>query len=319
MMFLLPKVVSSSSSRIFCRQFWSICQWTPFQQFGQRRPLPCPVPSDAIATHELKRLGARANHSFQITDWLSQEKDERYKSIESSLWPGSFKDDAPWGFMLYRTSYVNEEAWQQMVREIQATVKPDPELPRRDIVDRVLARHDLRIMDDRAQFDGATSHELRDHFVSWVIDELPKRLHAYELERIDWDAMRRNEGYDEEHPCAVPPDVRSGLYGARYDFCLFVDNICLESLDHMDPPVVKMLKRDWGHLAPEKRGYTVYPGYEDGCTEEDSEEVGWMYIDVLSYMDFYARFSKDHTYWYDEYSRPPGMIFRDETPGFWRK
>ena len=87
-----------------------------------------------------------------------------------------------------------------------------------------------------------------------------------------------------------------------------------------------MLRRDWGHLVPEKRGYTVYPGFEDGRTEEDCEDVGWMYIDVLSYVETYVNYSEDHNIWYDSYSRPPSMPFGSyyflgchETPGFWRK
>ena len=255
---------------------------------------------------------------FSVDEWRVKEQDKCYRTIEDSLWPGRFKSDAPWGFVLYRTSYANEGAWQRMVREIQVMVKPDPELPRRDIEDRVLARHNLPIMDDQAQFDGATSHELRDHFVFWVVDELPRRLHADEVGKIDWDVIGRNKGYvqEEEDVLLDIPNVYSGCYGARYDFCLFVDDICLESLDHMDPPVVKMLRRNWGHLAPEKRGYTVHPDFEDGRTGDDWEEVGWMYIDLLSYMEFYARFLDEHNFWYDEYSRPPSMIWETKTPGF---
>ena len=29
------------------------------------------------------------------------------------------------------------------------------------------------IMDDKAKYDGATSHDIRDHFTSWVFDNLP--------------------------------------------------------------------------------------------------------------------------------------------------
>ncbi|EQL34429.1 hypothetical protein BDFG_03776 [Blastomyces dermatitidis ATCC 26199] len=130
---------------------------------------------------------------------------------------------------------------------------------------------------------------------------------------------RRNEGHDELNSCAETLCFFSGLFGARYNFCLFVDDICLESLNHMGLPVVKILRRDFGHLEPEKRWYTIYPGFEDGRTAEHYQDVGWMYMDVLSYPEFYAYFSKEHTYWYDQYSRPPDMVFGFETPGFWRK
>ncbi|EGE79970.1 hypothetical protein BDDG_02911 [Blastomyces dermatitidis ATCC 18188] len=194
-----------------------------------------------------------------------------------------------------RTSYANEEASQRMISEIQTMVKPVPEnlKPRRPLKDRVLARHNLLLMDDQSQFDGATPHEIRDHW--------------------------RNEGHDELNSCAETLCFFSGLFGARYNFCLFVDDICLESLNHMGLPVVKILRRDFGHLEPEKRWYTIYPGFEDGRTAEHYQDVGWMYMDVLSYPEFYAYFSKEHTYWYDQYSRPPDMVFGFETPGFWSK
>lgn len=108
-------------------------------------------------------------------------------------------------------------------------------------------------MDDQAQLDGAASHELRDHFVSWVVHELPRRLHADEAEERDWDVIRRNKGYAQKGDDVILdiPNAYSGYYGARYDFCIFVD-ICLESLDHMDPPVVKLLRKRLGPFASGK-------------------------------------------------------------------
>ena len=119
MTFLLAKVVplSSSSLRIFlCRQFS-----TPFQQFGQRHLLSQSqsqlVPSVTIQQleslgdileriHQLKRLGAQVDHLKEcLTEALlkarHEEQDKDYKIIERSLWPGYFKNNAPWGFVLY--------------------------------------------------------------------------------------------------------------------------------------------------------------------------------------------------------------------------
>lgn len=40
----------------------------------------------------------------------------------------------------------------------------------------LLPRHQLVIMDDQNKFDGATSHEIRNHFNSWVADEFTRVL-----------------------------------------------------------------------------------------------------------------------------------------------
>jgi len=45
--------------------------------------------------------------------------------------------------------------------------------------------------------------------------------------------------------------------GARCNFCLFVDDLCLESEERRDQPVVKLLWKPWGPLAPEERKYSM--------------------------------------------------------------
>ncbi|KAL4873058.1 hypothetical protein BDV12DRAFT_182681 [Aspergillus spectabilis] len=121
---------------------------------------------------------------------------------------------------------------------------------------------------------------------------------------------------------AAPADLELKIQGLapRYNFCLFVDEICLESLDYMSMPVVKVLCRFSGVRGENEREYTVYPGYEDGETEEEEEDVGWMYRAVVNYCGIYVRLM-EATDWYEEYVRPPGLIFcdEDEFPGFWRK
>ena len=108
--------------------------------------------------------------------------------------------------------------------------------------------------------------------------------------------------------------------GTRYNFCLFVDDICLESLDRMGLPVIKVLCRFSGVRGLDERDYVVHPEYEDGETEEAEEDVGWMYTHVLDYCDRYVRLV-EATDWYEEYCRPPWLMWCDEDkfPGFWRK
>ncbi|KAJ5800479.1 uncharacterized protein N7518_002547 [Penicillium psychrosexuale] len=161
----------------------------------------------------------------------------------------------------------------------------------------LLEAHDLVIFDE-PKSNGATSHEVRDHFHGWVAEQLPKVVDTPKtLQRIF-------ESYSEQKT-------------------LFVDDICLESLDYMDFPVVKIMYKQWGDLSPEERNYKIDPEWHDGTTDEEEEDVGWMYMSVADYVSTYDRFAWTHeALWHDEYLRPPQMIeyFSDETmqPGFWR-
>ncbi|KAL4967026.1 uncharacterized protein BDV14DRAFT_170480 [Aspergillus stella-maris] len=125
----------------------------------------------------------------------------------------------------------------------------------------LLPHHRLTAMDDAAKYDGATPHDIRDQLYSWVKKELPTVLK---------DPKRLNDPvlgtYELE---AATPRL-----GSRYNFCLFVDDICLESFDRMNMPVVKLLCRFRGYREPGDREYEVHPMFEDGETEDNEEDVG---------------------------------------------
>lgn len=134
-------------------------------------------------------------------------------------------------------------------------------------------------------------------------------------EGVDFEAIKRNkpeEGWS---------DLTGHAYGTRYNYCLFVDDICLESLEHMMEPVLKLLERQWGHLEPAERGYIIHPEWEDGQTDEEEEDVGWTYMTVGDYVSTYAHLTSGSALWLDYYARPPTMV--DDCagpllPGSWR-
>lgn len=78
-------------------------------------------------------------------------------------------------------------------------------------------------------------------------------------------------------------------FGARFNFALFVDDICIESLEHMKFPMVKLLDKQWGHLSPEERNYEIHPDWHDGTTNMDEEDIGWIYMSTCNYVDFYDK------------------------------
>lgn len=99
--------------------------------------------------------------------------------------------------------------------------------------------------------------------------------------------------------------------------------MCLESLVHSSyhGPVVKVLNEDWGNLTPEERKYTIHPDYHDGATDDEFEEVGWMYLPVDRYLDWYDLLSEHQDDWWRFYNRPPYIDWReskDDVIGWWR-
>jgi valyl-tRNA synthetase len=210
---------------------------------------------------------------------------------------------------VYRVSYGNDEAWRRMLRLIETKVKVA--LEEANVQKDLLARHQLVVMDDASKFDGAGHREVRRHFWEWAAEEFSRNISSQyrPLSDDEWaevrDQDRGQEGLE-------------GLAGARYTHCWMVDDICLESLDHMHWPVVKVVRKNWWSDYPENT--PIRPDWEDGVTDDEEEYVGWMYAHVLEYVSTYGPLCEPDT-WHDIYIRPPeinSQTDRRELPRFWR-
>ncbi|KAG8412170.1 hypothetical protein J3459_014764 [Metarhizium acridum] len=73
----------------------------------------------------------------------------------------------------------------------------------------------LRLLPLTAVFGGATSHKVRDDFQSWV----PKNLE----DRLQPDATNPHNDVEWVHATSTP----------RCEYGLFVDDVSLESVDHL--------------------------------------------------------------------------------------
>lgn len=136
----------------------------------------------------------------------------------------------------------------------------------------------------------ATSHQVREHFQAWV----PKNLD----ERLRPDAT----------PSKQDVDWRLASETPRYEYCLFVDDFCIESWDPDSTrlPVVKLLRKDWEPESPtssprEEEQEPPSPFY-DGFTDNDEEDVGWMFLSVDDYVEQYELLGE--MFWADLYRRP---------------
>ncbi|KAK8068161.1 hypothetical protein PG996_007273 [Apiospora saccharicola] len=109
----------------------------------------------------------------------------------------------------------------------------------------MLEFHDLCVIDDETLRSGATSHQVRDHFRSWVPANLEDRL--------------RSDAADLEDDSVNHPGCNS--------------------------PVVKLLHKDWeSPFPPQERNHKVPAPFHDGATEYEEEDLGWMYMPVQDYL-----------------------------------
>ncbi|KAL4795202.1 hypothetical protein BDV19DRAFT_363304 [Aspergillus venezuelensis] len=236
---------------------------------------------------------------------------------EEEWGPAKVKKGASrWGFALYRCAYdaKYDNNWKRMLDLINSEVVDSLELEER--MD-LLSTHQLSIIEDPARFEGATSHQLREHFSKiWVPNEVTRILRD--------PSHRTCRVYGPDGVNDKPVD---SYMGPRYTHCLFADEICLESLDETSTrPVIKALIVDWEQTAPEwyqRNSYKVCDdhGYEDGLTDYWAEDVGWMYIEVYRYVEWFDKFTEpwDWDLWY---RRPPDLGFSSlpgMVPGEWRK
>ncbi|OQD84860.1 hypothetical protein PENANT_c011G08235 [Penicillium antarcticum] len=218
-----------------------------------------------------------------------------YKSIDTFLSNHyTFKRGLPWGFAIYRCSYKDDSAWNRLLQHLEERIKTDLEYNKR--MD-LLPHHQFVINDDVNKFNGATSHDIRDHFNTWVKDQLPQVVASPDvLEHL----QSSNRGLAPEY-----------YLGARWNFCLFVDDFCLDALEHIDSingPVVKILSKQWGNLSPEERKYQIHPDWHDGETDDELEMVGWMYIPTCECVWWYDLLEDQTAHWDGFYLRPPQLF-----------
>jgi hypothetical protein len=231
------------------------------------------------------------------------------------------RPNLPWGFSIYRCTYNDDKAWNKILNLVQKSVERTlkAEFADREPNERadLMQSHQLVIHDDAKKFNGATSHEVRDDFNIWVAEQLPQVVRTPETLQRELELCAKREQLG-----GPTPGPEYG-FGARFNCALFVDEICLESLDHMSSPVVKILYKQWGNLTPEERNYKIHPEWHDGETDEEEEDVGWMYMAADEYAATYNDFEWTHmAIWHDLYLRPPQMIEyfgeQQHLPGYWR-
>ena len=220
------------------------------------------------------------------------------------------KPDTPWGMVVYRASYGDDAAWEQILRLLLECLIEGLEISGR--LD-LLPRHRFNVVDDPSQFDGATPERVRKHFNKWVPEELKRNWREPPMPDKLFSKVQLGERTELDHT------------GVRYNFCLLIDDICLESLDEnlSGLPVAKLVSKHEPYVEDMEYEEETSCPWEGGMTDNEFENVGWMYKKVCDYVHIHDQLQQPDDF-YDEayYRRPPLLECGDEferAPGYWRR
>jgi hypothetical protein len=190
-----------------------------------------------------------------------------------------------WGFVIYRSTYQNQAAWDEFMRRLLANTTDMLEYDAGlDLLDHLA----LTVFDNPNKFDNATTAMVRDHFKQW----------AATMEE------------EEQGPISRPKHLR--IPGSqRYRYCIQVTQEALESAladdcEKKEMGVVYIIQAKWQEYSPYADGERHEEEEEaiEGCTLED---VGWIKVPFESLMPVVWGYLRSDCAWEIEYHRPPDM------------
>ncbi|UNI24762.1 hypothetical protein JDV02_010486 [Purpureocillium takamizusanense] len=237
------------------------------------------------------------------------------EGVERALDSAQLRPGASWGLAVYRTDYKDDAKWQEMCARLEMDVRESSEY----YVDNgIFDRHRFVFMDDKARFDGASPAQVRVHFEQWAKEELAR----------DWAVQPVTE--DMHQTMYGPPDKPNHgaitSVGTRYNVCMVIDDVCLQSLDRaggLAAAFVMLVNRD-SSLSREATEEYEHPDYTEGWMYDHNEGPGgWIYISMWDYVDTYNALSESDE-WVERFMWP-SMVYGtmglglERSPAFWRQ
>ncbi|KAK1449319.1 hypothetical protein CMEL01_08634 [Colletotrichum melonis] len=216
-----------------------------------------------------------------------------------------------WGWVIYRTTYGDDEAWERCKEIITYRT-------RRNIADSdapgIAKNLELTFFDDKFLFDGASKHQLRSHFRTWSLD-------AFQSENPRTQDVSGDLGYWIQG-CGVPryvyffqvdlESLRSIVFEAPQPPDYDLD--CESHINFIDAywkPI-----REWAGVLrhteqDEIDAFETAHEPIEGCGEEN---VGWMKVSTETmgsdwYEVWLGNIGGDASTWYVFYQRPPGKVY----------
>jgi hypothetical protein len=247
-----------------------------------------------------------------------EEEDNIDEEIAKTLQSMAYSRHHKWGFLIYRTTYDDDEAWRRFMRGLKWAVHESIAKG----FDRVAPFLQWTVVEDRSVLDGASKDIVREHFRGWVVSRT--------VERDGPGAKRKTL------PRRSP----------RYRYCLYVDKKTVDeakvdiSTKYGTEPFVEVqsdvIVLDSFHGTPEKPRLSdnPYEGMDPSeMDEEDLEDmldvqasledrggggcepvegnieydVGWMLVPAPFLAVTYGELGDEHAEdpWEEVYVRPP--------------
>jgi hypothetical protein len=294
------------------------CQSQLASLFNQQRHAISSSSKSDFFTPVVKKQGAMPSAALhEAVETLKKLKEElarmppkhrkEYHDIDASLTNPAMQPNAPWGFVIVRTVYdaSSDAPWAQLLELLRSNVERTLELEDQTYL---LPHHELTVIEDKATLAGADSYAVRRAFRAWVAEDLPSRLDDEELEECGGTVEVRLKLLSNEAHYAPNTAHPVRLVPPRWQFCLFVDEDCVRSLNasigpSYPDPALKILTTDWGQDRADSATEVFTTDWDGGETDNDCEDVGWMYMAMSDYVPFYARLVTPFN-WHEYYQRP---------------
>lgn len=179
-----------------------------------------------------------------------------------------------WGFHIYRCTYKDDSKWEQLMKlwdeEIREHLSDSNDLD-------LLSSMDMRYHDDKPTLDGASSDQVREDFRKWLASD---------------DCKRESEG------------LKATNWGARYEFCVYVDEGVLESILGDVPEgqrrrhYFKIIDSWWGVPIAEEDRAEDPEEYQEYTGQDDEDWPGVAKFSFGSLIGDYESLN-DHHNWYN--------------------
>ena len=197
-----------------------------------------------------------------------------------------------WGFVIYRSTYDNEEEWEEFLRRVRFhTEEYLGFYGGRDL----LESFELTVLSDQLLFNEASTDTIRRHFQQWCVST--------------WQSEQEPPG--EQGTGTI---LRMG-WSARYRFAVQVDKEALHSVLHDAPAPpkhdlankgwVKLIDKTWylGRGGSSSTDNVDFPPI-DGLSLED---LGWMKV-PYSNLTYHYQHCGMPNFWAMSYRRPPQVL-----------
>lgn len=199
-----------------------------------------------------------------------------------------------WGWVFYRTTYKDDEAWDIFKQKVDISVRSIINLdPRSEINEAMFDKLKFIFIEDKEKFDGASKEDLRAHFQEWVADSFSaENPHADRKLLYDNEPVARYRFFFE-----IDEDALCSCSSESSGHANFIDGFSSNGDSSGNLSVVSQENPE----QPQNKVEAI-----EGCSDVD-----WMKMDMAFFMDthFYAGMSMSVEHmWPFLYERPPAIV-----------